>query len=82
MSMRASSRQQAQSELCAAVFQGHETLMIYSQKGLDLFKPAATFMEGFALVHVANRYMDVVLAQAGRSDGGVAFTNASSKRLA
>lgn len=56
--------------------------MIYSQAGLDLFKPVATFMGGFALAHVANRYMDVVLAQAGRSDGGVAFTNGFSKRLA
>jgi hypothetical protein len=30
---------------------------------------------GFALVHVTNRYMDVALAQAGRSDGGAAFRN-------
>ncbi len=58
----------------------HETPMIYRQAGLDLFKPVATFMGGFALVHITNHYMDVVLAQAG--NGGVVFTNAFSKRLA
>lgn len=58
----------------------HETPMIYRHAGLDLFKPVATFMGGFALVHITNRYMDVVLAQVGND--GVIFTNAFGKRLA
>ena len=67
----------------AGLFHGHEhdTPMIYRQAGLDLFKPVATFMGGFALVHVTNEYMDVVLAQAEGNSGGVTFTHAFSKRL-
>ncbi|SUU91395.1 cytolysin (calcineurin-like family phosphatase) [Aminobacter aminovorans] len=64
------------------VFHGHqhETTMIYSRDGLDLFKPKAAFMGGFALVRVTDAFMDVVLAEAG-PHGGVTFTNAFSKVL-
>jgi cytolysin (calcineurin-like family phosphatase) len=48
---------------------------------LDLFKPIATFKGGFAVVHVTNQYMDVVLAQAEGTDGKVTFLKAFSKRF-
>ncbi|WP_455270089.1 metallophosphoesterase [Rhizobium herbae] len=65
------------------LFHGHEhdTPMIYKQEGLDLFKPIATFKGGFAVVHVTNQYMDVVLAQAEGTDGKVTFLKAFSKRF-
>lgn len=65
------------------LFHGHEhpTPMIYKQNGLDLFKPIATFMGGFAVVHITSTYMDVVLAQARGNDGEVTFLKAFSKPL-
>jgi cytolysin (calcineurin-like family phosphatase) len=57
----------------------HETPMIYRTNGIDLFKPKAAFMGGFAVVHVTGEFMDVVLAEA--EQGGVAFTNAFSKAI-
>lgn len=65
------------------IFHGHEhdTAMIYRRDGLDIFKPKAAFKGGFALVHVADRFMDVVLGEAVGSDGEVVFTNAFSKPL-
>ncbi len=67
----------------AGLFHGHEhdTPMIYNQEGLDLFKPVATFKGGFAVAHITNRYMDVVLAQAQGADGDVTFLKAFSKRF-
>ncbi|MDX3927734.1 MAG: metallophosphoesterase [Shinella sp.] len=59
----------------------HETPMIYRRGGLDLFKPVATFLGGFAVAHVTDSYMDVVLAEARGQDGGVTFTHAFSKPL-
>lgn len=68
----------------AGLFHGHEhdTPMIYRQDGLDLFKPVAAFKGGFAVAHVTNRYMDVVLAQAEETDGDVTFLKAFSKCFA
>ncbi|WP_428426300.1 metallophosphoesterase [Pararhizobium sp.] len=65
------------------LFHGHEhdTPMIYNQDGLDLFKPIATFKGGFAVVHITNHYMDVVLAQAQGTDGNVNFLKAFTKRF-
>nr|WP_245444899.1 metallophosphoesterase [Mesorhizobium soli] len=65
------------------VFHGHqhETAMIYHRDGLDIFKPKAAFMGGFGLVHVTDRYMDVVLGQAVGNEGEVMFTDAFSKPL-
>lgn len=65
-----------------AVFHGHqhETPMIYRRDGLDLFKPKAGFMGGFAVVRVTDGFMDVVLGEAG-ARGSVTFTNAFGKRL-
>ena len=64
------------------VFHGHqhETPMIYARDGLDLFKPKAAYMGGFALVRVTDGFVDVVLAEAGPR-GDVTFTNAFTKRL-
>ena len=64
------------------IFHGHQhtTPMIYRGGGLDLFKPKAAFMGGFAVVHVTDEFMDVALAEA-TPRGGIAFTNAFSKRL-
>lgn len=56
--------------------------MIYRRGKLDLFKPKAAYMGGFALVRVTNEAMDVVLGEAADEQGGVTFTNAFSKPLA
>ena len=65
------------------IFHGHqhETPMIYRRDGLDLFKPKAAYMGGFALVRMTDGFMDVVLAEAGKGHGEVAFTQAFSKRF-
>lgn len=65
------------------IFHGHqhETAMVYQHSGLDLFKPKAAFMGGFAVVHVTDDYLDVVFAEAVGGDGEVKFTNAFRKRL-
>jgi cytolysin (calcineurin-like family phosphatase) len=65
------------------IFHGHqhETPMIYRGDGLDLFKPKAAYMGGFALARVTSDSMDVVLGEAAGDHGEVAFTNAFSKGL-
>lgn len=59
----------------------HETPMIYRGDGLDLFKPKAAFMGGFALARITTDFLDVVLAEAADDNGGVLFTHAFSKRI-
>ncbi|WP_315920498.1 metallophosphoesterase [Mesorhizobium sp. SP-1A] len=65
------------------IFHGHqhETPMIYNRDGLDLFKPKAAFMGGFALARVTSEAMDVVLGEAVDDNGGVVFSNAFSKPI-
>jgi cytolysin (calcineurin-like family phosphatase) len=65
------------------IFHGHqhETPMIYRGDGLDLFKPKAAFMGGFALARVTSDSMDVVLGEAVGDHGEVAFTHAFFKGL-
>jgi cytolysin (calcineurin-like family phosphatase) len=65
------------------IFHGHqhETPMIYRSEGFDLFKPKASYMGGFAVAHVTDIALDVVLAEALGSNGDVRFTNAFSKTL-
>ncbi len=65
------------------IFHGHqhETAMIYRRDGLDLFKPKASYLGGFALIHVTDTAMDVVLAEATDVAGNVRFTNAFSKPI-
>lgn len=55
--------------------------MIYRRDGLDLFKPKAAYMGGFALARVTGDSMDVVLGEAAGDHGEVVFTNAFSKSL-
>lgn len=55
--------------------------MIYQRDGLDLFKPKAAYMGGFALARVTDDSLDVVLGQASDDHGDVIFTNAFSKSL-
>jgi cytolysin (calcineurin-like family phosphatase) len=66
-----------------AIFHGHqhEVPMIYNSDGLDLFKPKAAYMGGFALARVTGEAMDVVLGEATDDHGGVKFSNAFSKKL-
>ncbi|CAH2409180.1 Metallophosphoesterase [Mesorhizobium escarrei] len=65
------------------IFHGHqhETPMIYRADRLDLFKPKAAYMGGFALARVSGDSMDVALGEAVGDHGEVAFTNAFSKSL-
>lgn len=65
------------------IFHGHqhETAMIYRREGIDLFKPKAAFMGGFAVVRVTNDVMDVAFAEARGAKGELGFTDAFSKKL-
>ena len=65
------------------VFHGHqhETPMIYRRDGLDIFKPKAAYMGGFALVRLTDIAMDVVLGEASGEAGAVTYTNAFNKKL-
>ena len=65
------------------IFHGHqhETPMIYSRDGLDIFKPKAAYMGGFALVRLTDIAMDVVLGEASGEAGAVTYTNAFNKKL-
>lgn len=65
------------------IFHGHQhaTPMIYRRDGLDLFKPKAAFMGGFALARVTSNSMEVVLGEATGNHGEVTFTNAFIKSL-
>lgn len=64
-----------------AIFHGHQhdTPLIYRRDGLDLFKPEAAYLGGFAVARVTSDGMDVVLGEAADDHGGVTFTNAFSK---
>ncbi|MER8447199.1 metallophosphoesterase [Mesorhizobium sp. M1066] len=63
------------------IFHGHqhETPLVYRRDGIDLFKPKAAYMGGFALARVTSNGMDVVLGEATGDHGEVAFTDAFSK---
>ncbi len=66
-----------------AIFHGHqhETPMIYKEGRIDLFKPKASFMGGFALARLSAGRLEVVLGEASDDQGGVTFTNAFTKTL-
>ena len=65
------------------IFHGHQhqTPMIYQRDGLDVFKPKAAFMGGFALARITSSVMDVVLGEAAGVHGDVVFTDAFSRAL-
>ena len=61
----------------------HETPMIYRAGNLDLFKPKAAYMGGFALVRVTDDFLDVALGEALDDPAGAStFTHAFSKAIA
>ena len=64
------------------IFHGHQhpDAMIYRQGDLDVFKPKAGFLGGFAVVRVSDAAMDVVLCEAAAS-GGATFVEAFSKPM-
>ncbi len=66
------------------IFHGHqhETPMIYRHGLLDLFKPKAAYMGGFALARFGSGSFEVVLGEAVDDRGGVLFTDAFSKAVA
>ncbi|WP_167484292.1 metallophosphoesterase [Mesorhizobium tamadayense] len=66
-----------------AIFHGHQhkVPMIYRADGIDLFKPKAAFMGGFALARVTDDHMDVVLGEAAGDHGEIVFTNAFAKQF-
>ncbi|WP_412033534.1 metallophosphoesterase [Mesorhizobium sp. BH1-1-5] len=66
-----------------AVFHGHqhEVPMIYQRDGLDIVKPKAAYMGGFALARVTADNMDVVLGEAVGDHGEIVFTNALAKQF-
>jgi cytolysin (calcineurin-like family phosphatase) len=66
-----------------AIFHGHqhEVPLIYQRDGLDIVKPKAAYMGGFALARVTNDTMDIVLGEAAGDHGEIVFTNAFSKQL-
>ena len=66
-----------------AVFHGHqhESALVYSWRGLDLFKPKAAYMGGLGVVRVTDRFIDVVLAEVVGDAGQLTFTNAFSRPI-
>lgn len=66
-----------------AVFHGHqhEVPMIYQRDGLDIVKPKAAYMGGFALARVTADKLDVVLGEAAGDHGEMVFTNALAKQF-
>lgn len=65
------------------IFHGHqhETPMIYREKSIDLFKPKAAFMGGFAVAVVSGSTFEVALGEASDDHGGIAFSDAFSKQI-
>ncbi|MCO6050018.1 metallophosphoesterase [Mesorhizobium sp. RP14(2022)] len=65
-----------------AIFHGHEhpSTMIYNQGGLDVFKPKAAFMGGFAVVRASTTRFEVLMAEAGEN-GTATFTKAFAKAI-
>lgn len=64
------------------LFHGHEhdRVMIYREAGIDLFKPRAAYLGGFAVARVTDGFMDVAIGEADDA-GGVRFVRAFSKGL-
>lgn len=64
-----------------ALFHGHqhETAMLYNRDGIDIFKPKAAFLGGFAIVNLMPRAIDIVFAEAGEKNEGLVFTASFSR---
>jgi cytolysin (calcineurin-like family phosphatase) len=66
-----------------AVLHGHEheNTLRYQWRGLDVIKPRAAFLGGFAILRVTERFMDVVFAEVVDDAGNLRFTKAFTKSL-
>ncbi|MGH6861865.1 MAG: metallophosphoesterase [Phyllobacterium sp.] len=64
-----------------AIFHGHqhETPMIYRHGTIDLIKPKAAFMGGFALAKLQGSTLEVALGEVSNGVGDVVFTNAFAR---
>lgn len=64
------------------LFHGHEhpSELIYNISGVDIFKPKAAYMGGFALVRVSDQAMDVAFLES-EEVGRLEFTRSFSKSL-
>jgi cytolysin (calcineurin-like family phosphatase) len=67
-----------------ALFHGHqhESALVYRRGALDLFKPKAAYMGGFAIARVTEAFLDVVLTEIAGEHRKLTFTHAFSKPLA
>ncbi|XEN32170.1 cytolysin (calcineurin-like family phosphatase) [Ensifer sp. WSM1721] len=65
------------------LFHGHEhdRVMTYRVGDVDIFKPKAAFLGGFAIVRVTGSFTDVAFGEAQDEHGRVVFTQAFSKRF-
>ena len=66
-----------------AVLHGHEheNTLHYRWHGIDVFKPRAAYLGGFAVVRVTDRFMDVAFAEVIDDSGDLRFTGAFGKDL-
>jgi cytolysin (calcineurin-like family phosphatase) len=66
-----------------AVLHGHEheNTLHYRWNGLDVIKPRAGFLGGFAILRVTERFMDVAFAEVTDDLGNLRFTGAFAKML-
>ena len=59
----------------------HENTLHYRWHGIDVFKPRAAYLGGFAVVRVTDRFMDVAFAEVIDDSGDLRFTGAFGKDL-
>ena len=59
----------------------HERVMVYRAGEIDIFKPKAAYLGGFALVRVTDKFLDVAFGEARGETGHAAFTHAFSRRF-
>jgi cytolysin (calcineurin-like family phosphatase) len=66
-----------------AVLHGHEheNTLHYRWRGLDVIKPRAGFLGGFAILRITDRFMDVVFAEVTDAAGDLRFTKAFAKKM-
>jgi cytolysin (calcineurin-like family phosphatase) len=66
-----------------AVLHGHEheNTLHYRWRGIDVFKPRAGYLGGFAIVRVTERFMNVAFAEVVDDRGELRFTGAFGKDL-
>ena len=60
----------------------HESTLAYRWNDIDVFKPRAAYMGGFAVVRVTDLFMDVAFAEVTSDHGELKFTRSFSKQIA